>query len=118
MRSRSSGNLPGERDVFPAQPPGLCQVAQQEWCMGTHVPLASASRRVWTVSFRDDLGAASDWVASYVETMGERPVAANVAPGDIRAKLPASPPEKAEPFADVLRDFDELIVPGLTLWNH
>jgi aromatic-L-amino-acid/L-tryptophan decarboxylase len=70
------------------------------------------------MTFRDDLAAASDWVASYMETMGERPVVPNVSPGDIRARLPASPPEQAEPFADVLRDFDEIIVPGLTLWNH
>jgi aromatic-L-amino-acid/L-tryptophan decarboxylase len=70
------------------------------------------------VTFRDDLAAASDWAASYVETMGDRPVMARVEPGEIRAKLPSSPPDRAEPFADVLRDFDELIVPGLTLWNH
>ena len=70
------------------------------------------------MSFRDDLAAASEWVAAYVETIGERPVVADVSPGEIAARLPASPPESAEPFADVLRDFDELIVPGLTLWNH
>jgi aromatic-L-amino-acid decarboxylase len=70
------------------------------------------------VSFREDLSAASDWVAGYVETMGERPVVADVRPGDIRAKLPPSPPEAPEPFANVLRDLDEVIVPGLTLWNH
>ncbi|HEY4347633.1 MAG TPA: aminotransferase class V-fold PLP-dependent enzyme [Gaiellaceae bacterium] len=70
------------------------------------------------MSFRDDLASASDWVATYLETIGERPVVADVKPGEIRARLPASPPERAEPFADVLRDFDEVIVPGLTLWNH
>ncbi len=70
------------------------------------------------MSFRDDLASASDWVATYLETMGERPVVAEVAPGEIRAKLPAAPPEQAEPFAQVLADFDQLIVPGLTLWNH
>jgi aromatic-L-amino-acid/L-tryptophan decarboxylase len=70
------------------------------------------------VSFRDDLAAASDWVASYVETMGERPVVSDVSPGDVRARLPASPPDRPEPFAEVLRDLDEVIVPGLTLWNH
>ncbi len=36
----------------------------------------------------------------------------------MRSRLPASPPDRPEAFADVLRDFDELIVPGLTLWNH
>ena len=70
------------------------------------------------MSFRDDLAAASDWVATYLETVGERPVVADVAPGEIRARLPASPPERPEPFGDVLRDLDEVIIPGLTLWNH
>ncbi len=70
------------------------------------------------MSFRDDLAAASDWVATYLETVGERPVVADVTPGEIRARLPASPPERARAVRDVLRDLDEVIVPGLTLWNH
>ena len=70
------------------------------------------------MTFREDLDAASEWVASYLETMGERPVVAAVEPGETRALLPASPPDRPEPFADVLRDLDEVIVPGLTLWNH
>ena len=37
---------------------------------------------------------------------------AQVEPGDVRRRLPASPPEHGEPFADVLRDLDEIIVPG------
>jgi aromatic-L-amino-acid decarboxylase len=41
-----------------------------------------------------------------------------VRPGDVRAQLPASAPEQGEPFADVLRDLDETIMPGLTHWNH
>ncbi len=70
------------------------------------------------MTFREDLAAASDWVAGYLETMGERPVVTGVRPGEIRARLPASPPDRPEPFASVLRDLDEVIVPGLTLWNH
>ena len=70
------------------------------------------------MTFRDDLAAASDWVAGYLEGIGERPVVAGVRPGEIRSQLPPAPPDRPEPFADVLRDFDELIVPGLTLWNH
>jgi len=69
-------------------------------------------------TFRDDLAAASDWVASYVETVGERPVVPPVAPGDVRAALPDAPPEQGEPFADVLRDVDALIAPAMTHWNH
>src|SRR5262249_27879269 len=74
--------------------------------------------KVLSMTFRDDLAAASEWAASYLETVGERPVMTRVSPGEIRAKLPASPPDRPEPFADVLRDLDEVIVPGLTLWNH
>jgi aromatic-L-amino-acid/L-tryptophan decarboxylase len=70
------------------------------------------------VTFRDDLQAASDWVAAYLDSAPERPVVPDVSPGEVRARLPASPPEHAEPFAAVLRDLDEVIVPGLTLWNH
>ena len=43
---------------------------------------------------------------------------AQVAPGDIRARLPAAPPEHAEPFADILRDLDEVLLPGVTHWQH
>jgi aromatic-L-amino-acid/L-tryptophan decarboxylase len=70
------------------------------------------------LSFREDLEAASDWVAGYLETAGERPVFPAVKPGEISAKLPRSAPERGEPFADVLRDLDEVVMPGLTLWNH
>jgi aromatic-L-amino-acid decarboxylase len=45
-------------------------------------------------------------------------VLAQVAPGELSAQLPASPPERGEPFAAVLRDLDELIVPALTHWQH
>jgi aromatic-L-amino-acid/L-tryptophan decarboxylase len=70
------------------------------------------------MTFRDDLAKASDWAAAYLERAGELPVQARVEPGDVRAKLPASPPEQGEPFDALLRDLDEVILPGLTLWNH
>jgi aromatic-L-amino-acid decarboxylase len=41
-----------------------------------------------------------------------------VRPGEIRASLPASPPEHAEPLDHVVSDALRLIVPGLTHWNH
>jgi aromatic-L-amino-acid/L-tryptophan decarboxylase len=69
------------------------------------------------VSFRDDGAAAVDWVASYLQRVGELPVLAQVAPGELRAALPASPPEAAEPFAAVLRDLDEVLIPAATHWQ-
>jgi aromatic-L-amino-acid decarboxylase len=68
--------------------------------------------------FRGDGDAALDWVAGYLERVGELPVASSVSPGDVRAKLPLSPPERGEPFEAVLRDLDAAILPGITHWNH
>ncbi len=68
--------------------------------------------------FREDGRAAVDWVARYLEGVRDLPVLAQVEPGEIRAQLPASPPDAAEPFADVLRDLDEILLPGITHWNH
>jgi aromatic-L-amino-acid/L-tryptophan decarboxylase len=70
------------------------------------------------MTFRDDLAKASDWAAAYLERAGELPVQARVEPGEVRAKLPATPPEQGEPFDALLRDLDDVILPGLTLWNH
>ena len=70
------------------------------------------------MSFRDDLDAAADWVAAYLERAPERRVVPSVSPGELRAALPPSPPEEPEPFAAVLADLDAHVLPGLTLWNH
>ncbi|MGA2011763.1 MAG: pyridoxal-dependent decarboxylase, partial [Solirubrobacteraceae bacterium] len=69
-----------------------------------------------------DLGAdgraALDWAAQYLERVGELPVLARVAPGDIRARLPDHAPAAPEPFSAVLRDLDEILLPGVTHWQH
>ena len=76
-----------------------------------------STRRAAAVTFRDDGTAALEWVASYLERLREYPVLAQVEPGEIAARLPAEPPEHAEPFADVLRDLDDVLMPGLTHWQ-
>jgi len=58
-----------------------------------------------------------DWIAAYLEGVEQYPVLAQVQPGDIRAKLPRHPPQQGEPFDDIIRDVDEIIVPGLTHWQ-
>jgi len=68
-------------------------------------------------TFREDGGAALDWVASYLDRLREYPVLAQVEPGEIRAALPLAAPERAEPFANVLRDLDGVLMSGITHWQ-
>ena len=58
-----------------------------------------------------------DWLAGYWRELGDRPVLSRVRPGEIRALLPERPPETGEPFDEVMRDLDRIVVPGLTHWQ-
>lgn len=69
------------------------------------------------MSFREDGAAAVEWVASYLERLRDFPVLAQVEPGELRSRLPASPPEGPEPFGAVLRDLDDVLLPGVTHWQ-
>lgn len=61
---------------------------------------------------------AVDWVADYLSDVGDYPVVAPVAPGQIRSRLPAAPPARGEPMPRILEDLDTIVLPGLTHWNH
>src|SRR5829696_652597 len=58
-----------------------------------------------------------EWVAAYMERVGELPIAPAVEPGDIRTKLPPHAPEEPEPFEALMRDLDEIVLPGITHWQ-
>jgi aromatic-L-amino-acid decarboxylase len=68
-------------------------------------------------TFREDGREAVDWAARYLERVGELPVLSQVEPGYVRSRLPASPPEVAEPFSAVLEDIDEILLPAMTHWQ-
>ncbi len=68
--------------------------------------------------FRRHAHAVVDWMADYLAQVGEHPVLAQVQPGDVAARLPASAPAAGEPVDDILRDFRDVVVPGTTHWNH
>jgi aromatic-L-amino-acid decarboxylase len=68
--------------------------------------------------FRRHAHAVVDWMADYLAGVGELPVLAQVQPGETAARLPASAPDAGEAVDDILRDFREVIVPGVTHWNH
>jgi aromatic-L-amino-acid decarboxylase len=59
-----------------------------------------------------------DWVAEYLEHVEDLPVLSQIEPGDLKAQLPAVPPEKGEAMEKIIADVDRLIVPALTHWNH
>lgn len=69
------------------------------------------------MTFVEDGYAAIDWLARYYERVQEAPVLSRTQPGDVRAALPPSAPEQAEPFASVLADLDRVVFPGLTHWQ-
>lgn len=60
----------------------------------------------------------ADWIADYLRDVGALPVYPDVVPGALRRALPAAAPDEGQPLDDALRDFRELVVPGLTHWNH
>lgn len=59
-----------------------------------------------------------DWIADYFDNIDDLPVLAAIEPGDLKAKLPTSPPEQGEPMEAIVADVDRLIVPALTHWSH
>ena len=56
-------------------------------------------------------------IARYMEEVERYPVLSQAEPGSVRERLPRAAPERGEPFADVLRDVDEIVLPGLTHWQ-
>ncbi|MFM8562281.1 MAG: pyridoxal-dependent decarboxylase [Acidimicrobiia bacterium] len=68
--------------------------------------------------FRRNGHALVDLIAEYLETIDERPVTADVRPGDVRARLPEHPPSEPESFDALLRDVRDIIIPGLPHWQH
>lgn len=69
-------------------------------------------------AFRRHGHAVIDWIAEYLARPEAWPVLPGVAPGDVRAALPAAPPAGPEPMPEILADFDRLIAPATTHWNH
>ena len=58
-----------------------------------------------------------DWIADYLDRVEQYPVLAQVKPGEIRSRLPAAAPVDGESFDAVLRDFEQMILPGITHWQ-
>jgi aromatic-L-amino-acid decarboxylase len=59
-----------------------------------------------------------DWISDYFERIEDLPVLSQINPGDLKAQLPSSAPQRGEPMAQIIADVDRLIVPALTHWSH
>jgi aromatic-L-amino-acid decarboxylase len=68
--------------------------------------------------FRKQLHELADWIADFRENMQKMRVAPNEEPGSIRAQLPRQAPENGESFERILRDVDDIILPGMVHWSH
>lgn len=69
-------------------------------------------------AFRREAHRLADWIADYLADPARYPVLAQVAPGDVRAQLPGEAPRQGESFEAIFADFQRIIVPGVTHWNH
>jgi aromatic-L-amino-acid decarboxylase len=69
-------------------------------------------------TFRREAHRVADWIADYLAAPERYPVLARVRPGDLVAALPASAPEDGETFDAIFADFERLIIPAITHWNH
>lgn len=59
-----------------------------------------------------------DWIADYLSDVESHRVLSSLRPGDVRRALSDRAPEEGEPFEAVLRDFERVVLPGITHWNH
>ena len=81
-------------------------------------PQPPADWQAYVEEFRRAGHQAVDWIAQYLGSVSDMPVLARTKPGELFDSLPPSAPEKGEPFSAILRDFDQLVMPAVTQWNH
>ena len=68
--------------------------------------------------FRRHAHQLTDWIANYLAHSSTYPVLAQVAPGAIASALPSEAPAHGESFESMLADFEKILLPGITHWNH
>jgi aromatic-L-amino-acid/L-tryptophan decarboxylase len=68
--------------------------------------------------FTRQADALARWIAEYLGSPERYPVLSRVAPGDLGRALPATLPDQAESFEQILADFERIVMPGVTHWNH
>jgi aromatic-L-amino-acid decarboxylase len=69
-------------------------------------------------AFRREAHRLADWIADYLAGSSRYPVLSRVSPGDLTRQLPDNAPAEGESFDAIFRDFENIILPGVTHWNH
>ena len=69
-------------------------------------------------AFRLNGHALVEWIATYLENTEQYPVLSRNRPGELREQLPKVAPESGVPFDTIFKDFEKIILPGITHWNH
>lgn len=69
-------------------------------------------------AFRENAQSMVDYICEYMTTLGERPVFPSITPGYLPERLPKTAPEEGESWADIMRDVEDHIMPGVTHWQH
>jgi aromatic-L-amino-acid decarboxylase len=59
-----------------------------------------------------------DWIADYFENVEKFPVLSPLEPGDVKKNIPAVPPARGEAMEGIFRDFERVLLPGITHWQH
>jgi len=80
--------------------------------------MSDRPRDMDAATFRREAYRVVDWLADYLEQPERYPVLSSVAPGAITSQLPDHAPQHGESFDRIFTDFERVIVPGLTHWNH
>ena len=99
--------LANPRHDKPRRGQGQCQEGQGQ----------GHSHHMSPQSFRQHGHALVDWLAQYMERVEDLPVQSRCQPGAVRARLPARAPDCGEPFDAMLRDVEDIILPGITHWQ-
>ena len=91
------------------------------------ISLATRAPRLETLDFLGDMPArefraashrVADTLADYLEKVEAYPVLPRIVPGDVQRLLPIAPPSRGEPIARILKDYQRIIEPHVTHWNH
>ena len=68
--------------------------------------------------FKKEAGPVVDWIDRYMNNIKSLPVKSKIEPGDIYAAIPDEAPLESESMEQIMEDFDHIILPGMTHWQH